>query len=223
MNTTFFNTLLTIHIICGAIGFMVAPIALIVKKGSVTHRKWGKVFFYAMTGVASTAIIMAPMKDNQFLTFIAIFSYYLAFSGFRAVYRKRHTGGKPVFIDWLFLVLDLTFSVGLFIFGIFKLPNAFGIISMVFGTLGTLLGFRDLSLFIRSKNKHDWIFAHMTGMVTAYISAVSAFSAVNFNFEWMPPVVQWLWPTIIGVPWLTRYSRAYRKKLGITKHRTDVT
>ena len=213
MNTPFFNTLLVIHIISGAIGFVVAPIALIVKKGSAAHKRWGKIFFAAMTGVATTAIIMAPMHHNQFLTFIAVFSYYLAFSGYRAVYRRRHSGGKPGWPDWTFVILDLAFSAFLFIFGLINLPNPFGIISMAFGLIGFRLGMKDLSIFRNPIKKHDWLFSHIIGMVAAYISAVSAFSAVNLNFPWIPAIVQWLWPTIIGLPFIFRYISKLKKKL----------
>jgi hypothetical protein len=221
MNSSLFHSILIAHIICGIIGFIVAPIALMLKKGSRGHKRWGKIFFYAMTGVAATAIVMAPVKHNIFLTCIAVFSFYLAFSGFRAVYRRRHTDGKPVLIDWLFLVLDLIFSAGLIIFGIVSLPGSFAIVPIILGSLGVLLGTRDLALFTRPKSKHDWIFAHIVGMVASYISAVSAFSAVNLNFEWLPGWIQWLWPTIIGVPLLSRYTRNYRKKLTPPKVRTE--
>lgn len=213
MNTPLFNAFLVTHIISGAIGFIVAPIALIVKKGSSAHKRWGKIFFIAMTGVATTAIVMAPMHHNQFLTFIAVFSYYLAFSGYRAVYRRKNTEGKAKWPDWTFVILDLAFSAFLIVFGIINLPNPFGIISIVFGLLGFRLGMRDLSIFRNPIQKHDWLFSHMTGMVAAYISAVSAFSAVNLNFEWMPAVVQWLWPTIIGLPLLFRYISKFKKRL----------
>jgi hypothetical protein len=52
----------------------------------------------------------------------------------------------------------------------------------------------------------------MTGMIAAYIAAMSAFSAVNLNYEWMPTVVQWLWPTLIGTPLLMRWIASYKRK-----------
>jgi len=55
-----FKILLVNHIVAGTIAFIVAPVALIVKKGSASHRLWGKVFFYSMLIVAITAVIMAP-------------------------------------------------------------------------------------------------------------------------------------------------------------------
>ena len=210
-----FKSLLVIHIIAGSISFLVAPIALIVKKGSRNHRLWGKIFFYSMVIVAVTAVILAPMHNNLFLTLVAVFSFYLAFSGYRAIYRKAaYQTGKAKFIDWFFCILNALFSGTFLVVGIMQLPAAFGIISIVFGSIGTMLSLRDALSFVRpSSEKHKWLFSHMIGMIAAYIAAVSAFSAVNLNFEWLPPAIQWLWPTIIGVPLMNRWVKSYKMKL----------
>jgi len=209
-----FKTLLVIHIISGSIGFIVAPIALIVKKGSENHRRWGKVFFWCMTAVSLTAIIMAPMHGNLFLTLVAVFSFYLAFSGYRAIYRKDfYKTRKTAGVDWFFAILNTLFSLSLMVYGLIKLPDAFGIISIVFGFIGSSLGISDIISFIRpTTDKQKWFFSHMIGMVASYIAAMSAFSAVNLNFDWLPTAIQWLWPTIIGVPLLNMWARSYRRK-----------
>lgn len=167
-----------------------------------------------MTSVAFTAVIMAPMHDNLFLTLVAVFSFYLAFSGYRSVYRKDfYKTGKTAGIDWFFAVINLIFSLSLIIFGIIKLPDSFGIISIVFGFIGAVLGIRDIISFVRPPaDKQKWFFSHMVGMVASYIAAVSAFSAVNLNFDWLPAWIQWLWPTIIGTPLLNMWARSYRNK-----------
>jgi uncharacterized membrane protein len=209
-----FLILLIIHITSGIIGFIVAPIVLIAKKGGKTHRLWGKVFFWSMTSVALTAVIMAPMHNNMFLTLVAVFSFYLSFSGYRALYRKNaYKTKKTAFIDWFFASVNTLFSFSLIIFGVLQLPGAFGIISIVFGSLGTALGLKDIISFVRpSPDKANWFFSHMTGMIASYIAALSAFSAVNFNFDWLPTAIQWLWPTLIGVPLMRRWIMSYKQK-----------
>lgn len=209
---TLFEILRTIHISAGAVAFVVAPIALIVKKGGPAHRKWGKVFFWAMATIGSTAVIMAPMHSNQFLMMLGVFSFYLAFKGYRSVFRKQvWKTKKTAFIDWFFTILNLVFSLGLLILGFKELPEAFGIIAIVFGGLGTWLGLKDIREFINpSSDPKAWFFNHMTGMIAAYIAAVSAFSAVNMNF--LPTVLQWLWPTLIGSPLLIIWIRSYKEK-----------
>ncbi len=209
-----FAILRIIHIAAGSLGFIVAPVALTTRKGGKNHRRWGKVFFWSMTTVAFTAIIMAPMRHNLFLTLVGVFSFYLVFSGYRALYRKDYyKTHKTAFIDWLFAILNSLFSIVLVIYGLTKLPGSFGIISIVFGSLGSWLGIRDIISFLRpSTDKQKWFFLHMTGMVAGYIAAMSAFSAVNMNFEWLPVSIQWLWPTIIGTPLLSMWVASYKKK-----------
>jgi hypothetical protein len=52
----------------------------------------------------------------------------------------------------------------------------------------------------------------MAGMLGSYIAAVSAFSVVNFAF--LPTVVRWLWPTIVGTPLIALWIRYYRIRFG---------
>jgi hypothetical protein len=204
-----FSILRIVHIAAGTVAFIVAPIALIVKKGGAAHRLWGKVFFWSMVVIGLTAAIMAPMHNNIFLTLLAVFSFYLAFIGYRAVFRKK---GQVNSIDWIATTINTLFSLTLFVYGIYRLPNAFGIISIVFGSIGTLLGIRHYAAYIKPRKKNQWFFDHMTGMITAYIATLSAFSAVNLNYPWLPVWLQWLWPTIIGAPLLARTAKKYRKK-----------
>ncbi|MBK6836984.1 MAG: hypothetical protein IPG90_00845 [Bacteroidetes bacterium] len=211
---TFFNFILIIHIICGFTAFIVAPIAMAVKKGSAAHRKWGKIFFWAMCGVCAAALIMAPMHKNLFLTLVAVFSFYMAFSGYRVLYRKNLQNWRQVaFIDWFVVSINALFSLALIYLGIKTINSAFGVISLVFGILGLLNSLRDFISSIQpAKAKGKWFFSHMGGMIGAYIAAVSAFSAVNLNFVWLPTTIQWLWPTVIGVPLMMMWIRSYRKK-----------
>lgn len=209
-----FSTLRTIHIAAGATAFLVAPIAMIVKKGGSAHRKWGLVFFWSMSVVAATAAIMAPMHKNLFLLMVSVFSFYLAFTGYRSLFRKKAYKTKKVApIDWFFAILTISFSIGLFVFGISKMPNGMGVVAAVFGALGTSISYKSIKGFLKpSPDPQKWFFDHMLGMLTAYIAAVSAFSAVNLNYDWLPPVIQWLWPTIIGVPLMRRWMNSYRAK-----------
>ena len=80
-----FELLLYPHIAGGFLALLVAPVAMIVKKGGPAHRTWGKVFFYSMVVVAVTALGMSAIKSNLFLAMVGIFSFYMAASGYRAV------------------------------------------------------------------------------------------------------------------------------------------
>ena len=50
---------LAVHITAGTGAFVLAPLALITAKGGKAHRLWGKIYFWCMTVVAFTALVMA--------------------------------------------------------------------------------------------------------------------------------------------------------------------
>ena len=55
----------------------------------------------------------------------------------------------------------------------------------------------------------------MRNMLAGYLATVSAFSVVNLTF--LPPVVRWLWPTVIGTTGILLWSRYYRRKFAQQK------
>jgi hypothetical protein len=50
--------------------------------------------------------------------------------------------------------------------------------------------------------------SHDGRLLTSYVAAVTAFSAVNFTF--LPTTVRWLWPTLIGTVGIVLWVRYYR-------------
>ena len=57
---------LFLHIVAGTFALAVAPVAMIVKKGGTTHRRWGKSYVYAMLVVALTSLRVAPYFGDFF-------------------------------------------------------------------------------------------------------------------------------------------------------------
>lgn len=211
-----FELLLYPHIAGGFLALLVAPVAMIVKKGGPAHRTWGKVFFYSMVVVAVTALGMSAIKSNLFLAMVGIFSFYMAASGYRALYRRNIHSIKDVRpIDWILVAVSGIFCAILLLLGILNIfadPKfAFGYIASVFGLIGTQSVIKDVKTFRTADYyKKNWLYHHMSGMVGAYIATVSAFSAVNMDF--LHPLIQWLWPTIIGTPLLIFWIRKYKNK-----------
>ena len=221
-----FKIFLVIHIISGFTAFVAAPIAMIVAKGGNKHRAWGKVFFWAMTGVCATGFVMSVLNSNLFLFMISGFSYYLVVSGYRWLYRKKVQSLKDVArLDWIIVVVAGIFNLSLLVLGlyiIYKTPSdAFGYIATVFGILGVNFVRSNIKQFTNPpKEKNAWLLNHIGGMIGGYIATVSAFSAVNFNF--LPTIIQWLWPTIIGVPLLTMWINFYKRKFKTGKKASDL-
>ncbi len=210
--------LLVLHIGSGMVALFVAPGAMLTRKGALWHRRWGRIFFWAMAAVAATALLLTLIHPSLFLALIAVFSFYMAFSGYRVTRRKRpDLGERATRFDWMMATLTLTVSVGLFGYGLRELVvgNGAGAAAVVFGLLGAILAARDLRTFIHPpSDRHSWWFFHMGNMLGAYIATVSAFSVTNFEF--LPPAVRWMWPTVVGVPaiffWIGRYQRKLKRQ-----------
>lgn len=203
-----------IHIAAGFTAFFIAPCAMLTRKGGDAHRRWGKIYFWAMAVMAFTAVIVAAYRPNIFLLLIAIFSFYMALTGYRVLFRKRpDKGQKANALDWVAASIMLIVGAALVGLGIFapQVLRINPIISSVFGVTGIMFGGRDIQKFLLpSVQKNSWFFNHIGGMIGSYIAAVSAFSVVNFDF--LPTVLRWLWPTMIGTPGIFIWINYYQKK-----------
>ena len=203
------------HIAAGTIALFVAPGAMLTKKGAAWHRRWGHIYVRAMGVVAATALALATFRPNLFLALVAVFSFYLAFIGQRAIARRRLPGGRRAGpLDWVGAIVAGAGALGLLLYAL--LPRAGGRpglwpVALVFGLVGLLLATRELRSFRHiPADPRAWQYLHMGNMLGAYIATVSAFSVVNFDF--VPPMVRWLWPTAVGVPLILLWTRHYRRR-----------
>jgi uncharacterized membrane protein len=206
-----FRAVLAIHILCGGVALFVAPGAMLTRKGGPWHRRWGKIYFWSMAAVALSAVGLSVLRPQLFLMLVAVFSFYLAFTGYRVLYRKTPRQAANA-ADWAGAALMLAGGVALVGYGAYLLrTSGFGAVAVVFGVIGLLLAAGDVRVFLHPPaDKRAWWFTHMTRMMAAYIATVTAFSAVNFGF--MPPVLRWLWPTALGTAGILVWVRHYRKK-----------
>lgn len=193
-----FILLLIIHITCGSISLLSAFGAMAARKGDYWHKMAGRFFFYGMTGVFVTAIPMAILKNNLFLFLIAIFSYYLAFSGWRFA---RNRFGIPAKLDWAVSILMVLTSVCMLVMAIYlyKINNSRAMVLLVFAIIGGIFALSDLKTFYGHKAiGKERIAKHLTAMLGATIAAVTAFSVTNIPLQ--PSILLWLGPTVLLVP-----------------------
>jgi uncharacterized membrane protein len=212
---------LRLHAASGTVALIIAPLAMVAKKGGNWHRLWGKVFFYGMVVVAVTAVFLAIVHPKNFwLALIAVFSFHMVASGYRSLYLKKlHEGLKPDQLDlWLHGLAGLV-NLGLLIWGlshmVMGVRNTQSILFLVFGLIGMGMVFMNLNKFYKRKHdKREWFFGHMTGFLGGYIATLSAFSAVNIG-RWFPSIpawLVWLWPTLIGIPLIVIWTTYYRRR-----------
>jgi uncharacterized membrane protein len=208
---------LTVHVAAGASAFALAPLALITAKGGKAHRRWGKIYFWAMAVVAVTAMVMAIYRPVLFLGLVAIFSFYAAFVGYRVLRQKAAYRGEKTatMLDWLAAGFTFISSALLASLGAVKpaLVQNLGIPAIVFGCIGMWIAGTTVWKFThRPKEKMFWWYAHLSGMIGSYIAAWTAFSVVTIG-----PLLHgawWIWvvPTGIGVPAIAMTQAYYRRK-----------
>ena len=222
---TSLRVLLTLHIACGVVGFVCAPVALATAKGGKVHRRFGKIYFWAMAGVAVTALILSFALPVYLLAMVAVFSFYSAFASCLVLYLKEmYKGMRPKAVDWVAAVVTVLSSLLLFLMGFLRpqlmhvgvvriAGHTVSIVAIVFGLIGMRMGLGSIHGFIKpSGEKMFWWFGHMQGMIASYIAAMTAFSAVNLTRWFGPAWWVWLWPTIVGVPAIAIWTAYYKKK-----------
>lgn len=180
--------LLILHILAGFAALAMGLMAILAKKGKALHRLGGKIYFWSMVMVVITAVILSLFKDIAFLLMIAIFSFYLCYTGYRATLQKQL---KPNFPDWLIMALAMM-NAGFMLASLNAILMVFAGLSIVFGTqdLAAYFGWRKQS------KSNNWLTMHIGRMLGAYISTLTASLVVNVQVE--PTWLIWLAPTFVG-------------------------
>ncbi len=216
--STIETTTLWLHIGAGFIALFGGLGAFLTKKGGVRHRRLGRTYVYSMAVVSGTALALLPMDPTfarQFLALVAVFSFYFAFSGYRVLSRKRPVDA-PTNVDWAAVGLLALASAGLLGIGVLQYlaKSGFATVILVFGGIGMAFAASDFWGFRRETVPGEWVSDHVVRMGAGYIATVTAFSSVNFFF--LPTVVRWLWPTLLGTPILFYLARTYTQKFAPT-------
>lgn len=202
-----------LHIAAGVTSLVSGPAALIFKKGSKPHIVAGWAFFWSMTIVFVSAVLNGIYKEMYFLTFVAIFSYYNVISGIRALKLRGKTKAQPV--DYFIHIVALATMIGFVVFGIWAwqyqkvmagLAIGFGLAGM--GNVKTYSGM--LSSSLQDIPKTEFLKWHIGGLVGGFIASLTAFSVQTMQF--MPDLLQWLWPTIVFVPVISYWKKKYSGK-----------
>ncbi|MEM6843593.1 MAG: hypothetical protein AAF632_15305 [Bacteroidota bacterium] len=203
---------LILHIIAGFTALTVGVIPFVAKKGGKLHNATGKVFYYAMVFVATSAFGLAIYRFSPFLLMVGLLTLYATITGYRGLQLKRQRAKRGQIRDWVLL-----FTVGLgLIFTVWQTIAQFGIentgiliLVSVFGSLLTVNLVSDIHLFSGRKKmtNKSWIRYHISRISGAYIATVTAFLVNNVQTD--PAFIAWLLPTIIGVPLVSVLRRRY--------------
>ncbi len=202
------------HTASGFLALVSAVVAAAVKMLDAAHR-WhagsGRVFFAAMLAVFFTAVPLAVVAANVFLLLVAVFSAYLAWSGWSYA---RNRAGAPRPSDWLRAGGMLAAAAVMAVHGarLLRADDDNGITLLVFAAIGAALSGRELgALRAGGVAGRERIKRHLTMMLAGLIATVTAFVVVNFSFQ--PAVVLWLAPTALITPLIVIYNRRIARGL----------
>lgn len=219
------TALIITHIAAGTTALIVAPVAMVVRKGGKTHKRWGWVFFWSMFVIFVSAVALLAFRPNVFLFIISILSFYAVFSGTRALRRKRpERGQEATWLDWLGAGIALLSGASFIFWGALPLlglgasefPLSFSILGIVFGAFLTQMAATDLRSFVTpSQDRNWWWYYHMDRMLSGYLAAVTAFMVQNVG-PLLPSSLEWtVWvaPGVIGGvlvgQWIGHYKRKF--------------
>ena len=204
--------LIYIHAFFGGIGLITGIGSIIVKKGSLLHKRLGKLFSIGMIGssIISIPISWMPNHENLFLFLIGCFTIYLVLAGNRALHFKALK--KATIIDKTISGSMLIFSivmVGLGLYGILK-GSSMHILYLFFGGFGLLLTIKDFQFYKNPrKNKNGWLIAHIGKMIGALIASVTAFIVAGLGIG---NLIAWTLPTLIGTAYIIYWKRKMKIK-----------
>ncbi len=215
MMENFRTYILYVHILAGGVSLIAGLIPMLSKKGSQLHIQLGKVYFWVMFVIFVTALLrFRPEMKLIFLSCIAIFSFYMTFTGRRLIQMKNNI--LPKLWDWV--ALSVAFGFALMMAGIAFWgglhQNLF--LAVVLGLFSLILfsfTYKDYLLFTgKAELEHmHWFMNHIARMVGSYIATVTAFVVVN-NKGFLPDLVAWIAPTVIGVYAIIKWRSYYRAK-----------
>lgn len=209
------KALLVVHVFAGLLSLLTGMMEFILQKGTVFHKRIGKLYYLAMFIVFLTSVYVSITKGNWFLLLIGIFSFYLVQSGVRFnTYRVKND--LKLTDQFRVLFYGLSF-VTMVLLGLISLKQnlSLGIILLVFGGIGMSLIALESKYFLFKRPVHDkniYMREHIGRMTGSYIAATTAFLVNNIRF--LPTVVIWLAPTVLGFLVIFYFSRPYRKKAG---------
>jgi len=229
---TFF---LITHIAFGFLALGVGIVPMLSKKGNRLHNQTGLAYYWSMMIVAFSSIglvLTSQFNDGRlFLTGIAVFSFYLCFTGKRALQQR---GNEPVrWYDWAVSSAMGFASLMMMAYGLYYVQRSMvagqvysmSILFLAFGLFSGTNALYDFRKYLSpEKAKYgskEWFFIHIERMGGSYIATFTAFALVNIRyiFPEAPTAVvvgTWIMPGIVGGFFIGRAVRKYAAKFHLT-------
>lgn len=199
--------LLYLHILAGFISLGIAYVLLFIKKGNKRHKKLGMIYVYGMSTIFVTAIPLSLLGEfNPFLFVIAIFSFYLAFSGYR---QGRDRNGAREQIDKALGIFITATSILFYSMAVslYLIEDSMWITSVIFGSIALVFSINDFRRMkiVERPNFYDKTNLHLNLMLAGTIATTTAFIVTiePLSTLWL----NWVSPTIVGTPIIIYFSK----------------
>ena len=199
--------LLYLHVLAGFISLGIAYVLLFIKKGNKRHKKLGIIYVYGMSTIFVTAIPLSLLGEfNPFLFVIAIFSFYLAFSGYR---QGRDRNGAREQIDKALGIFITATSILFYSMAVslYLIEDSMWITSVIFGSIALVFSINDFRRMkiVERPNFYDKTNLHLNLMLAGTIATTTAFIVTidPFSTLWL----NWIAPTIVGTPIIIYFSK----------------
>ncbi|QKZ11276.1 DUF2306 domain-containing protein [Spirosoma sp. KUDC1026] len=215
--------LLITHIAAGMIALLTGLVPMFSKKGGKLHNRSGLIYVYCMITVAITALLLCGLQPFKmmrlFLTGIAVFSFYLCFTGWRATSQKM---GRITTFDRGLTYVTLVVSASMIGFGLYlvsqPINSIFPILFTFFGVLTGVFASKDVRQFGKPTERMHWFFQHFIRMGGSYIATFTA-ALVNNVDRLLPDnapdwsaTAAWILPSLIGGMLIGRTVKYYKEK-----------
>lgn len=198
-----------IHAFFGGIGLISGIGSIIVKKGSIPHKRMGKLFSIGMitSSLISIPITFMPNHGNTFLCLIGLFTIYLVISGNQILTFKSKSKMSANALDRLISGTMLAISITMILFGIYGvIQGIYGnILFIFFGSFGLLLTIKDFIFYKNFKAlKNGWLRNHIGKMIGAFIASITAFIVAGLGIG---SILSWILPSVLGTIYILYWKR----------------
>lgn len=204
--------LILFHVSAGMIALAAGLLALLSRKGALTHRRAGWIFFAVMMAIALSALALLLTRPRVVLLYLTALSVYQCASGLLALRRKFQPLDRPAPLSHQLpagLFMGCSLALGVWAWhGASTLGAGFSLIGLYTG------GSELVELSRPPRFRLHWLLGHIGGFCGAFIAAVTAF-AVNNAPHFLARgttamLAVWFAPALIGIPWIRLYARRYK-------------
>lgn len=199
------NASLLVHIAAGFLGLAAGFGAILSRKGSPTHRRWGRIFAVALLTTSVTTFVLMVLRPSPLLAAIGAFTAYLIVTGWLSIIRRLPR--KPL-EGWLSAIVILAIGSAMVSIGVkaYIEGGPFFIPATIFTGWAAILLAGDVKMATSpSLSSTARTRRHLFRMVMGMNFAAGAFMVTNSHLVGLPSQYAGGVPNLIFVPVMVAY------------------